>query len=52
MALNVDDAAMTLSLPDLGFGEGLIVAGSGAPPPDVTDHAEIEPHGWLIIAPS
>ncbi len=52
VALNVDDAAMTLSLPDLGFGEGLIVAGSGAPPPDVTGHAEIEPHGWLIIAPS
>ena len=52
VALNVDDAAMTLSLPDLGFGNGRIVAGSGAPPPDVTGFPEIEPHGWLIIAPS
>ena len=28
-----------------------IVAGSGAPPESIVDEAEIEPHGWLIIAP-
>ena len=52
VALNVDDAALTLSLPELGFGEGRIVAGSGAPPQDVIQNVEIEPHGWLIVAPS
>ena len=51
VALNIDDDALPLSLPDLGFGEGQIVAGSGAPPQDVVTQAEIEPHGWLIIAP-
>lgn len=51
VALNVDDEALTLSLPDLGFSEGQIVAGSGAPPHEVLTQAEIEPHGWLIVAP-
>ena len=27
VALNIDDATLTLSLPELGFGEGRIVAG-------------------------
>ena len=52
VALNIDDGPMTLMLSEFGLGDGRIVAGSGAPPQDVTSQAEIEPHGWLIIAPS
>ncbi|OBK78696.1 alpha-amylase family protein [Mycobacterium sp. 1274761.0] len=51
VALNIDDASMSLSLRDVGLAEGRIVAGSGAPPQDVLSQAEIEPHGWLIVAP-
>ena len=51
VALNVDDAPLSLSLPELGFGQGQIAAGSGAPPQSVVGEAEIEPNGWLIIAP-
>ncbi len=51
VALNVDDAPLPVSLPELGFGQGQIAAGSGAPPQSVVEEAEIEPHGWLIIAP-
>jgi cyclomaltodextrinase / maltogenic alpha-amylase / neopullulanase len=51
VALNLDDEPFPISLSELGFGEGQIVAGSGAPPPDALSQAEIEPHGWLIIAP-
>jgi glycosidase len=51
VALNIDDAPLSLSLPELGFGAGQIVAGSGAPPESMGDEAEVEPHGWLIIAP-
>jgi hypothetical protein len=29
----------------------MLIAGSGAPPQSVVARAEIEPHGWLIIAP-
>ena len=51
VALNVDDGPLSLSLAELGFGAGQIVAGSGAPPESVVSGVEIEPHGWLIIAP-
>jgi cyclomaltodextrinase len=51
VALNVDADPMPLSPPDLGFGEGQIVAGSGAPPQAVVGKTDVEPHGWLIIAP-
>ena len=51
VALNIDDEPLSLSLPELGFGAGQIVAGSGAPPESTVGDAEIEPHGWLIIAP-
>jgi glycosidase len=51
IALNVDDGPLSLLLPELGFGAGQIVAGSGAPPESVVSEVEIEPHGWLIIAP-
>jgi glycosidase len=52
VALNIDDDPMRVSLSDFGIANGRIVAGSGAPPENVSSHAEIEPHGWLIIAPS
>jgi len=52
VALNVDDGPLSLSLAELGVGAGEIVAGSGAPPESVVSEVEIEPHGWLIIAPS
>jgi glycosidase len=52
VALNVDDGPLSLSLAELGFGAGQIVAGSGAPPESVVSEVEIEPHGWMIIAPS
>src|SRR4029077_14714923 len=51
VALNVDDGPLSLSLPELGFGAAQIVAGSDAPPESVVSEVEIEPHGWLIIAP-
>ncbi|GAC1401884.1 MAG: alpha-amylase family protein [Mycobacterium sp.] len=51
VALNVDDAALSLSLSELGVGQGRIVAGSGAPAPSIVETTEIEPHGWLIIEP-
>jgi glycosidase len=51
VALNIDDEPLSLSLPELGFGAGQILAGSGAPPESTVGDAEIEPHGWLIIAP-
>jgi hypothetical protein len=52
VALNVDDVPMSLGLSEFGHGEGRIVAGSGAPSQDVISTAEVEPHGWLIIAPT
>jgi cyclomaltodextrinase / maltogenic alpha-amylase / neopullulanase len=52
VALNIDDEPLRVSLPDLGFGEGQIIAGSGAPPSTVVSQVEVEPHGWLIIAPA
>jgi len=52
VALNIDDAPLSLSLSEFGVGQGRLVAGSGAPPPSIVTEAEVEPHGWLIIAPS
>jgi cyclomaltodextrinase / maltogenic alpha-amylase / neopullulanase len=52
VALNVDATPMPLSMSELGFGDGCIVAGSGAPPQALVAQAEVEPHGWLIIAPA
>ena len=51
VALNTGDAPLTVSLADAGFGEGEVVAGSGAPPQTVAGDFAVEPHGWLIIAP-
>jgi glycosidase len=51
VALNIDDAPLPVALNELGFAAGQLVAGSGAPPQSVVTKAEVEPHGWLIIAP-
>jgi glycosidase len=51
VALNIDDAPLSLSLPALGISAGQVVAGSGAPPQSIVGETEIEPHGWQIIAP-
>jgi hypothetical protein len=52
IALNVDETPMEVSLGELGFDGGRIVAGSGAPPQHEISQVQIEPHGWLIIEPS
>jgi glycosidase len=52
VALNIDDQPLSVSLPELGFDEGEVLAGSGAPPQNIVAAAEVEPHGWLIIAPT
>jgi glycosidase len=52
VALNIGDEPMSLALADLGLGESQVVAGSGAPPPAVVAAPQIEPHGWLIVAPT
>ena len=49
VALNIDDAALRLSLPDLGVPSGRVIAGSGAPPATQIEFAEIPAHGWVII---
>lgn len=51
VALNIDEAPLPLSLPDLGLASGRVVAGSGAPPQDDISHPHVPPHGWLIIEP-
>ncbi len=51
VALNIDDAPLSVSLPGVGIAAGQLVAGSGAPPQSVVNQVVVEPHGWLIIAP-
>lgn len=51
VALNADDTALRLSLPDLGVPSGRVIAGSGAPPQAEVIQTEVAPHGWLIIEP-
>ncbi|KUI43641.1 alpha-amylase [Mycobacterium sp. IS-1590] len=50
VALNIDDEPLPISLPDLGFDQGAVLAGSGAPPSEVITTYRVGPHGWLIIA--
>lgn len=51
VALNNDDEPLRLSLPKLGRAQARLVAGSTAPPEEVVDNLEIEPHGWRILVP-
>jgi glycosidase len=50
VALNLDDAAMAVSLAELGVDGGRVVAGSGAPVERAVDRLDVEPHGWLIVS--
>jgi cyclomaltodextrinase / maltogenic alpha-amylase / neopullulanase len=50
VALNLDDAALGVSLAELGMGGGRVVAGSGAPVERAVDRLDVEPHGWLIVS--
>ena len=51
VALNVSDAAMPLPVTDLIGRPAEVLAGSGAPPPEVVDSTEVPPGGWLILSP-
>ncbi|MDH6194262.1 cyclomaltodextrinase [Mycobacterium frederiksbergense] len=51
VALSVDDAALRLSLPELGLAGGRVLAGSGAPAQNDIVDLEIAPHGWVILEP-
>lgn len=52
VALNVDDAPLTVSLKDTALCRGRVVAGSGAPPAEERDEVTVPPHGWVVIAPA
>lgn len=47
VALNVGAEPLRATLPR----PGQIIAGSGAPPPDVVSDIVVQPHGWVIIDP-
>ncbi|WP_310786862.1 alpha-amylase family protein [Mycobacterium sp. Z3061] len=51
VALNIDNEPLRLSLPKLGTPRARLIAGSTAPPDEVVDTVEIEPHGWRILRP-
>ena len=51
VALNLDDAPMALPVAELTGRPAEILAGSGAPQPEVLSHTEVPAHGWLILGP-
>jgi glycosidase len=51
VALNLDDTAVALPVAELTGRPAEVLAGSGAPPPEVVEHTEIAPQGWLILIP-
>ena len=51
VALNIDDAPMPLPVAELTGSPAQILAGAGAPPPEVVDAAVVPPHGWLVLSP-
>ena len=52
VALNIDDAPLHLVLSEVGKARAYVVAGSGAPPPELVDAVVVEPHGWRILGPA
>ena len=48
VALNIGEKPLRMRL-DSGRAE--VIAGSGAPPPDVVDKLAVEPHGWRLLRP-
>jgi cyclomaltodextrinase len=51
VALNLDDTAMPLPVTELTGAPAQVLAGAGAPPPEVLGRTEIPPHGWMILSP-
>jgi cyclomaltodextrinase len=52
VALNVDDAPLTVALGDTALRRGRVVAGSGAPPAEEIDELTVPPHGWVVVSPA
>jgi cyclomaltodextrinase len=48
VALNIDETPLRVRLK---HGPTEVIAGSGAPPPEVVDSVTVEPHGWRILQP-
>ncbi len=51
VALNLDDAPAALPVQELTGGPAEVLAGAGAPPPEVVERTVIAPQGWLILSP-
>ena len=51
VALNIDDSPMPLPVAQLSGAPAEILAGAGAPPPEVVDATVVPPHGWLVLSP-
>jgi glycosidase len=51
VALNLEDTAVALPIAELTGRPAEVLAGTGAPAPEVLSHTEIAPQGWLILSP-
>jgi cyclomaltodextrinase len=51
VALNIDATPLRVRLADLAVGSAEVIAGSAAPPREVVDKLDVEPHGWRILRP-
>ena len=51
VALNIDDAALSISLSDIGFQRALVLGGDAAPGSVDVEQALVGPHGWLVLRP-
>ncbi len=50
-ALNIDATPLHLPLAELGIGRAEVIAGTAAPPQQMVDAVDVEPHGWRILRP-
>ena len=51
VALNIDDAPLSVLLSDIGFQRAQVIGGDGAPELVDVEEAAVGPHGWLILRP-
>ncbi len=51
VVLNIDDAPLRVTLPELGAPRAQVIAGSTAPSPEVLDTVTVEARGWRILQP-
>ncbi len=51
VALNLDDAAWSVPLSDIGFQRAQVLGGDAAPASVDVEEAALGPHGWLILRP-